>query len=184
MSDEQPGEFDHERWLAAMAPQLPYKIEIPPPLVEDDEKPAADDPAWDALCGRPTTVEERRAFYRDREEHGRRIDPANAEVMSEWGHTSDPIWRTRNGRSGAYTSPARLGGCGCISGICRPRRCRCSVVAGPLETARQSGRVLVAGKAMTPPDGPKPIGISAEPSPCPNALSRPPTQRPQSISSP
>jgi len=90
MSDEQPGEFDHERWLAAMAPQLPYKIELPPPLEEDDEKPAADDPAWDALCGRPTTVEERRAFYRDREEHGRRIDPANAEVMSEWGHTSDP----------------------------------------------------------------------------------------------
>ena len=90
MSDEQPSEFDHERWLAAIAPQLPYKIEIPPPLEEDDEKPAADDSAGDALCRRPTTVEEREAFYRDREEHGRRIDPATAEVMSEWGLTSDP----------------------------------------------------------------------------------------------
>src|SRR5262252_7732203 len=78
MSDEQPSEFDHERWLAAIAPQLPYKIEIPPPLEEDDEKPAADDSAGDALCRRPTTVEEREAFYRDREEHGRRIDPATA----------------------------------------------------------------------------------------------------------
>src|SRR6201987_3177943 len=32
---------------------------------------------------------------------------------------------------------------------------------------------------MTPPDGPKPIGVSAELGPCPNALSRASTQRPQ-----
>jgi hypothetical protein len=68
--------------------------ELPPWWEKDeDSAPVVADLMWRELAGRgANTRKQLEIFYRDREEEGRHVDPATAEVDWWWWSTSDPYW--------------------------------------------------------------------------------------------